>query len=112
MFEYNNVLYTTADMYGHAQALGLSLDDYLAAHPEIKERTDLKEFIPENKRVNFEMLESSLIEQGILIPGENTANQNFLRPNAPYVDVSGTVIEPKPPTALSNISRKAKKTNL
>ena len=40
MFEYNNVLYTTADMYGHAQALGLSLDDYLAAHPEIKERTD------------------------------------------------------------------------
>ncbi len=112
MFEYNNVLYTTADMYGHAQALGLSLNDYLAANPEIKERTDLKEFIPENKRVNFEILESSLIEQGILIPGENTANQNFLKPNAPYVDVSGTVIEPKPPTALRNVSRKAKKTNL
>ena len=127
MFEYNNVLYTTADMYGHAQALGLSLNEYLAANPEIKERTDLKEFIPENKRVNFEMLESSLIEQGVLIPGENTANQDFLKQRKKYIpksfgdptmglsQKSGSDIiytPKKPATSIADISRAPKKTNL
>jgi len=127
MFEYNNVLYTTADMYGHAQALGLSLNDYLAANPEIKERTDLKEFIPENKRVNFEMLESSLIEQGVLIPGKTTANQDFLKQRKKYIpksfgdptmglsQKSGSDIiytSKKPAVNLADVSRAPKKTNL
>ena len=78
MFEYNGVFFTAEQVFQKAQDLGLSVDDYLKQNPEIKENDTYDFLAPApTVRARFEDTEASLIEQGILIPGEDKSFQKF-----------------------------------
>ena len=108
MFEYQGVLYTYGDLNDHAVANGTTVDQLLKSNPEIKERTELRDLNYRKFADDFEILEKSLLEQGILIPGEDKSFQKFYSQERGFIPSLGGFGVATKTASNAKLIRKAK----